>query len=510
MAYFDTKKGSLEEAIKAAVSGQINEATVNFQQHDGSNRDFQNLVKKNRLKIKTSGDGSQTGKGNTTVVTGDPKNIEKMLNTMYGNDWKDFYKVKGGDYIEEKVELEEGTTKVPTSMADFRGIMNLMKKPIKAKDAEKAVSKYIDDDYLANGIISIKQKDPNADARPAIMRGFNKLEISTMGEPSYGSQIKFNRNFEISDKRQKTLLQRSSSEDKGNMTRITLRGGAKVRAEELDPVNKTAVKKKFDDRKDKDIDNDGDVDASDKYLHKRRKAVSKAMKSEDYLDEKNQIKPNATFDFELFSSEKGSKKANDDMTKEIKKAAKMKDYKTARTYMSKVQDKYEKLGANDSEPDRTINAILGMVFPNDPDRKKHSFDFREDKVNKEAFEYGTPEATKNSLNMTPGQSTDDWNKQVGIMQQRQSYMRETLAKIWEVEEGHNPFKKDIDERFTRLKSADLAKARKKAGMPPFKKGGYTSAELKKFYDDQKKNKKEDKTMTGKPMTKVAVGSEKDD
>ena len=51
MAYFDTKKGSLEEAIKAAVSGQINEATVNFHQHDGSNKDFQNLVKKNRLKI---------------------------------------------------------------------------------------------------------------------------------------------------------------------------------------------------------------------------------------------------------------------------------------------------------------------------------------------------------------------------------------------------------------------------------------------------------------------------
>ena len=35
----------------------------------------------------------------------------------------------------------------------------------------------------------------------------------------------------------------------------------------LDPVNKDAVKKKFDDRKDKDIDNDGDVDSTDKYLH---------------------------------------------------------------------------------------------------------------------------------------------------------------------------------------------------------------------------------------------------
>ena len=45
----------------------------------------------------------------------------------------------------------------------------------------------------------------------------------------------------------------------------------------LDKVNPDAVKKKFKDRKDKDIDNDGDVDDSDKFLHKRRKAVSKAI-----------------------------------------------------------------------------------------------------------------------------------------------------------------------------------------------------------------------------------------
>ena len=49
----------------------------------------------------------------------------------------------------------------------------------------------------------------------------------------------------------------------------------------LDKVQPKAVKKKFKDRKDKDIDNDGDVDSSDKYLHKRRKAVSKAIKKED-------------------------------------------------------------------------------------------------------------------------------------------------------------------------------------------------------------------------------------
>ena len=50
--------------------------------------------------------------------------------------------------------------------------------------------------------------------------------------------------------------------------------------EGMDAVQPKAVKKKFKDRKDKDIDNDGDVDDSDKFLHKRRKAVSKAIKSE--------------------------------------------------------------------------------------------------------------------------------------------------------------------------------------------------------------------------------------
>ena len=42
----------------------------------------------------------------------------------------------------------------------------------------------------------------------------------------------------------------------------------------------------FEDRDDKDIDNDGDTDDSDKYLHKRRKAVAKAM-GETFQAKKN-------------------------------------------------------------------------------------------------------------------------------------------------------------------------------------------------------------------------------
>jgi hypothetical protein len=45
----------------------------------------------------------------------------------------------------------------------------------------------------------------------------------------------------------------------------------------LDPVDDVANDKNFKDRKDKDIDNDGDVDDSDEYLHNRRADVDDAI-----------------------------------------------------------------------------------------------------------------------------------------------------------------------------------------------------------------------------------------
>ena len=55
--------------------------------------------------------------------------------------------------------------------------------------------------------------------------------------------------------------------------------------DKVDP-NKVEPEDDYEDRDDKDIDNDGDTDDSDKYLHKRRKAVTKAM-GETYRAKKN-------------------------------------------------------------------------------------------------------------------------------------------------------------------------------------------------------------------------------
>ena len=94
------------------------------------------------------------------------------------------------------------------------------------------------------------------------------------------------------------------------------------------------------------------------------------------------------------------------------------------------------------------------------------------KSKKENYELGTPENTKSKLDATPGQSADDWQQQVDTMQRKNASMREALAKVWGMEEGRNPF-------------ADNQLPKK----------------------EEKKDKKETKTMTGKPMTKVVVDPE---
>ena len=65
---------------------------------------------------------------------------------------------------------------------------------------------------------------------------------------------------------------------------IEARDKAKTKKEGLDPVG----------QEDADIDNDGDTDSSDKYLHKRRKAISKPSRQRRRLLKKKQRSVAAT------------------------------------------------------------------------------------------------------------------------------------------------------------------------------------------------------------------------
>ena len=188
---------------------------------------------------------------------------------------------------------------------------------------------------------------------------------------------------------------------------------AAVKNEKLDAVNKTAVKKKFDDRKDKDIDNDGDVDSTDKYLHKRRKAISKAIKSED--TDVNELS--------IADVKKATEKAKKRQEKERKATGRSGVSRTDMDARKEALDKDDVKSVKD-----VVKGLKKAVKTHQGQVKSLTKDIQD------SYEFGTPEATENSLKITPGQSTDDWNKQVGVMQEKQTSMRETIAKMWGVEE----------------------------------------------------------------------------
>jgi len=170
---------------------------------------------------------------------------------------------------------------------------------------------------------------------------------------------------------------------------------AAKKSESMDKVNPKALKKDFDDRKDKDIDNDGDVDDSDEYLHNRRKTVSKAVKKEEVeLDEAS-----VTVDLE-----------NDDpkLLKDIKRMG------------LKIKDNGS--SGNDGYNEYTITGPDAKLKAGG---KKFGWDQQV-----ESYEIGTDEYRDHALDTTPGQSLT-WGTANAY---KQASMKEALAKVWGLDE----------------------------------------------------------------------------
>jgi len=181
-----------------------------------------------------------------------------------------------GWLLAEESNLEEGTWALPETPKQKAALKALMKKPIKlgknGDDASKKLYSLVGDDEVFDDLFVAGKKNPNGDARDVVKKHAKRLGL------------KFE---ELELEEMEEIVEDIMEEDKEILAALddnTISLDDVVRSvvfeKKLDKVDPKAVKKDFKDRKDKDIDNDGDVDDSDEYLHKRRQAVSKATKKE--------------------------------------------------------------------------------------------------------------------------------------------------------------------------------------------------------------------------------------
>ena len=203
--YFDTKPGSLEEAVSAAQQAAIAISKKERGEKPKDKKDENNFVYAAKM-AKKNGE-------KTFTIGGKEYNVE--------------------DYIEEE-KLDEKVEYVEYKFKNKNDAMAAKK----MLDAVQLMSFDINDDNISGGELMV-------DAGSKDMTKYHK-EIMKKFKP----------------KVMKTETNKNDKSDDGDG---------------LDAVQPDAVKKKFKDRQDKDIDNDGDVDDSDKILHKRRKAISKSM-----------------------------------------------------------------------------------------------------------------------------------------------------------------------------------------------------------------------------------------
>jgi len=207
--YFDTKPGSLEEAVSAAQQAAI--AISKKEKGEKPKNEDQGQFAFVAQKAKEKGD--------KTFMFGGKK---------YDTETEEVIKE---ETLDEKVEYVEYKFKNKNDAMAAKKML----------DAVQLMSFDINDDNISGGELMV-------DAGSKDMTKYHK-EIMKKFKP-------------------KVMKSETNKNDKSDD------------GDGLDAVQPDAVKKKFKDRKDKDIDNDGDVDSSDKFLHKRRKAVSKAIKSQ--------------------------------------------------------------------------------------------------------------------------------------------------------------------------------------------------------------------------------------
>ena len=228
-----------------------------------------------------------------------------------------------GEEVQFDLHIQEGVWHYPDARQVAKFKKALGKKFIVGKDGYPAKDIIpFGDDELYDMLDDASDNNPKQDARPIFTRwingrirdnygGYGKKTLAIAKQLGIREEVEMNENSDA--KRyglSQSLVDAVASIIAGKKPTNAKEDNTNDKSDDgegLDKVQPKALKKKFKDRKDKDIDNDGDVDSSDKYMHKKRQAVSKAISKDD---EKSAPKADAKDDADTKADPKKKKKGN--------------------------------------------------------------------------------------------------------------------------------------------------------------------------------------------------------
>ncbi len=438
--------------IKAENKKKLGEATVEFLGLQVQDLPL-TLAKRFRLKVKPID-------ADDSMMIGDPKNIEKMLQKMFGNDWKNMYtKDDDGNYIEEKVGLDEGKKEEYEKF--FNSALKKFKidspADLKSDEEKKKFFNYVDKNYTGEKdeefgtFIKEKMKEgledsPNkANSQHLCAKNVVHEEWGE-GHPVHGMHAIPNSEGEIAW--YDVMFEHGI--EKG------------VSINELNVIFETSHENHDKDDDDKKMLSAGKMSQLHQMIKDKKSAeeIAKAMK----LDVKTVKALMSNYNMEEVDLDEGkvTKKERDrleDQNEHGLLALKLTQAYGTPEEVKKIKEinkRHEKRGSISREDQQARQEISGKYY-----RKAEEVDYDLEegkkyehgigKVNS-AFEIGTPEYRQHTQSITPGQEITDYQ------QFKVQSMKEALAKVWGLDEA----KKEEKDLTKKVKGSTITMTGKKS------------------------------------------------
>ena len=438
--------------IKAENKKKLGEATVEFLGLQVQDLPL-TLAKRFRLKVKPID-------ADDSMMIGDPKNIEKMLQKMFGNDWKNMYtKDDDGNYIEEKVGLDEGKKEEYEKF--FNSALKKFKidspADLKSDEEKKKFFNYVDKNYTGEKdeefgtFIKEKMKEgledsPNkANSQHLCAKNVVHEEWGE-GHPVHGMHAIPNSEGEIAW--YDVMFEHGI--EKG------------VSINELNVIFETSHENHDKDDDDKKMLSAGKMSQLHQMIKDKKSAeeIAKAMK----LDVKTVKALMSNYNMEEVDLDEGkvTKKERDrleDQNEHGLLALKLTQAYGTPEEVKKIKEinkRHEKRGSISREDQQARQEISGKYY-----RKAEEVDYDLEegkkyehgigKVNS-AFEIGTPEYRQHTQSITPGQEITDYQ------QFKVQSMKEALAKVWGLDEA----KKEETDFTKKVKGSTITMTGKKS------------------------------------------------